>query len=120
MALSPEARASPSISEDSISPTCSKPDAESDFRQRRWFQRHLLPSSAADEARQAEEGPEPGTDLEYQVNVPFWTAIRGGVMRLNITRHDVCAHCHGQGALESPGKCPECDGTGQITQTADA
>jgi len=66
---------------------------------------------------QAEEGPEPGTDLEYQVNVPFWTAIRGGVMRLNITRQDVCPTCHGQGAQESPGKCPECGGSGQITQT---
>ncbi|HKF05099.1 MAG TPA: J domain-containing protein [Candidatus Sulfotelmatobacter sp.] len=65
----------------------------------------------------AEEGPEPGTDLEYQVNVPFWTAIRGGVMRLNITRQDVCSQCHGQGTLEAPGKCPECNGTGQITQT---
>ena len=65
----------------------------------------------------AEEGPEPGTDLEYQVNVPFWTAIRGGVMRLNISRQDVCSQCHGQGYLESPGKCPECGGTGQITQT---
>jgi len=65
----------------------------------------------------ADEGPEPGTDLEYQVNVPFWTAIRGGVMRLNITRQDVCSQCHGQGALEAPGKCPECNGTGQITQT---
>jgi len=32
-------------------------------------------------AAQAEQGPEPGTDLEYQVNVPFWTAIRGGVMQ---------------------------------------
>jgi len=31
-------------------------------------------------ASRADEGPEPGTDLEYQVNVPFWTAIRGGVM----------------------------------------
>ena len=66
---------------------------------------------------QQEEGPEPGSDLEYQVNVPFWTAIRGGVMKLNISRHDVCGHCHGQGFLESPGKCPECNGTGQITQT---
>src|SRR5436853_5571884 len=35
-----------------------------------------------------EEGPEPGSDLEYQVNVPFWTAIRGGLMRLNTTRRD--------------------------------
>ena len=65
----------------------------------------------------ADEGPEPGTDLEYQVNVPFWTAIRGGVMRLNIARQDVCSNCHGQGFLEAPGKCPECNGTGQITQT---
>jgi molecular chaperone DnaJ len=68
-------------------------------------------------AAQAEEGPEPGTDLEYQVNVPFWTAIRGGVMRLNISRHDVCSNCQGQGSLEAAGKCPECNGTGQITQT---
>src|SRR5262249_25231595 len=65
----------------------------------------------------ADVGPESGTDLEYQVNVPFWTTIRGGVMRLNITRQDVCARCHGHGTLEVPGKCPECNGTGQITQT---
>jgi len=65
----------------------------------------------------AETGPEPGSDLEYQVNVPFWTAIRGGVMRLNISRQDVCSNCHGQGYIEAPGKCPECNGTGQITQT---
>ena len=64
-----------------------------------------------------EEGPEPGTDLEYQVNVPFWTAIRGGVLRLNISRQDVCSNCHGQGFLEQPGKCPQCNGTGQVTQT---
>ena len=68
-------------------------------------------------AAAAETGPEAGTDLEYQVNVPFWTAIRGGVMRLNISRQDACANCHGQGYIEAPGKCPECDGTGQITQT---
>ena len=63
------------------------------------------------------EGPEAGSDLEYQVNVPFWTAIRGGVMRLNITRRDVCGTCHGKGYIESPGTCPECGGTGQVTQT---
>ena len=66
----------------------------------------------------AEEGPEPGSDLEYQVNVPFWTAIRGGVMRLNIARRDVCNNCHGKGYLESPGTCPQCGGKGQVTQTS--
>ena len=68
-------------------------------------------------AAPAETGPMPGSDLEYQVNVPFWTAIRGGVMRLNITRQDVCANCHGLGYIEAPGKCTECNGTGQVTQT---
>src|SRR3984893_842195 len=65
----------------------------------------------------AQEGPEPGADLEYQVNVPFWTAIRGGVMRLNINRHDACPRCKGHGFMESTGTCPECGGKGQVTQT---
>jgi molecular chaperone DnaJ len=66
----------------------------------------------------AQEGPEPGSDLEYQVNVPFWTAIRGGVMRLNITRQDVCSNCHGKGVIEQPGVCPQCKGKGTIEQSA--
>ena len=65
----------------------------------------------------AEEGPGPGNDLEYQVNVPFWTAIRGGVMRLNIARRDVCGSCYGNGYLESPGTCLQCKGKGTIEQT---
>src|SRR5947207_13390229 len=66
----------------------------------------------------AQEGPESGSDLEYQVNVPFWTAIRGGVMRLNITRQDVCSNCHGNGVIEQPGVCPQCKGRGTIEQSA--
>jgi molecular chaperone DnaJ len=64
------------------------------------------------------EGPEPGSDLEYQVNVPFWTAIRGGVMKLNITRQDACGNCHGSGVIEQPGVCPQCHGKGTIEQSA--
>jgi molecular chaperone DnaJ len=64
-----------------------------------------------------EEGPEPGSDLEYQVNVLFWTAIRGGVMKLNIARRDLCANCHGNGFIEAPGVCPQCHGKGTIEQT---
>ena len=63
-----------------------------------------------------EGGPEPGSDLEYQVNVPFWTAIRGGVMKLNIARRDVCSNCHGNGTIEAPGVCPQCHGKGTIEQ----
>jgi len=68
-------------------------------------------------AAAAQAGPEPGSDLEYQVNVPFWTAIRGGVMRLNITRQDVCSDCHGNGVIEAPGVCPQCHGKGTVEQT---
>ena len=64
----------------------------------------------------AEEGPEPGSDLEYQVNVPFWTAIRGGVMKLNIGRRDVCGNCHGNGSIEAAGTCPQCHGKGTVEQ----
>jgi molecular chaperone DnaJ len=64
-----------------------------------------------------QDGPELGSDLEYQVNVPFWTAIRGGVMKLNITRQDACGNCHGNGYIEQPGVCPQCKGKGTIEQT---
>ena len=43
----------------------------------------------------APRGPQPGTDLEYQVSVDFWTAVRGGVTRLEITRQEVCPTCKG-------------------------
>lgn len=65
----------------------------------------------------AQEGPEPGSDLEYQVNVPFWTAIRGGVMKLNIARRETCGTCRGSGFVEAPGTCPQCNGKGTIEQT---
>ena len=60
--------------------------------------------------------PEPGTDLEYQMNVPFWQAIRGAELQLNVPHLEVCGNCHGQGYIQSPGECPECHGKGQITQ----
>ena len=63
-----------------------------------------------------QERPEPGGDLEYQVNVGFWDAIKGTVMKLNIPHLEVCGNCHGQGYIESPGVCPQCNGKGQITQ----
>ncbi|MGH9580608.1 MAG: molecular chaperone DnaJ [Terriglobales bacterium] len=64
-------------------------------------------------------GPEPGSDLEYQVNVGFWQSIRGAVMRLNISRQSACATCGGRGVLEgrAPQTCPECGGSGHLTQT---
>jgi molecular chaperone DnaJ len=61
-------------------------------------------------------GPQPGTDLEYQATVDFWTAIRGGQARLQIHRQEVCPTCHGQAHTGGPITCPECNGSGQVTQ----
>src|SRR5882724_1873022 len=56
----------------------------------------------------APAGPEPGTDLEYQVNVGFWQAIQGAVLKLNIARTDVCGNCHGNGFIQTNDTCPQC------------
>ena len=61
-------------------------------------------------------GPQPGTDLEYQATVDFWTAIRGGQARILINRQDTCPVCHGQTHTGGMMQCPECSGTGQVTQ----
>ncbi len=65
---------------------------------------------------EAVQRAEAGTDLEYQVNVDFWQAIRGAELQLSIPRLEVCSNCHGQGYIEAPGQCPECHGKGQVTQ----
>ena len=65
--------------------------------------------------RQA-RGPQPGTDLEYQVEIDFWTAIRGGVTRLEIQRQEQCPTCKGRAVVGGSMECPECHGSGQVTQ----
>ena len=42
---------------------------------------------------------EPGSDLEYRVEIGFWDAVRGAVKKITITRLDTCQDCHGTGAI---------------------
>jgi molecular chaperone DnaJ len=65
---------------------------------------------------QRNQGPQPGTDLEYQITVDFWTAIRGGIARLQVVRQEICPTCKGKASTGGGGTCPECQGTGQVTQ----
>ena len=65
---------------------------------------------------QKPRGPQPGSDLEYQATVDFWTAIRGGQARLQVHRQDVCPGCGGQAHTMGPMQCPEGHGSGQVTQ----
>ena len=61
---------------------------------------------------------EAGGDLEYQIEIGFWDAVRGAVKKLSITRLDACETCHGTGAVGSPQSCTACGGTGTIQQAA--
>jgi len=65
--------------------------------------------------------PERGSDLEYGLNIDFWQSIRGTQIKLNISRQETCETCHGTGAAGNGViVCPECDGTGTVTQMAGA
>jgi len=66
--------------------------------------------------QQRPRGPQPGTDLEYQATIDFWSAIRGGNARIQIHRQEVCPTCHGTAHTGGPTTCPECNGSGQVTQ----
>jgi molecular chaperone DnaJ len=66
-------------------------------------------------------GPEKGSDLEYGLDIDFWQAIRGTQVRLNVARQEICETCNGSGSVGgSSTVCPECDGTGNVTQMAGA
>ena len=62
-------------------------------------------------------GPTRGHDVEYLVEIPFRTSVRGGKVRLSIPINEECATCDGSGA--APGAksdpCNECNGRGTIT-----
>src|SRR6266702_8157262 len=68
------------------------------------------------QGQQRPQGPQPGTDLEYQVNVDFWTGIKGGTARVQVQKQDVCPTCKGKASTGGATQCPECHGSGQVTQ----
>ncbi len=71
--------------------------------------------------RSAAPEPERGSDLEYGLNVDFWQAIKGTQVKLNIHRQETCETCNGTGSAgNGVAVCPECDGTGTVTQMAGA
>ena len=87
---------------------------ESGFRDifSQFFGGHGEPEQAA---------PEKGGDLEYSMDIDFWQAIKGTQARLNITRYDLCSTCHGSGSTgANEVACPQCKGTGNVTQMAGA
>ncbi|MGH9682645.1 MAG: molecular chaperone DnaJ [Candidatus Acidiferrales bacterium] len=70
-------------------------------------------------AAQAARETEPGSDLEFQIDITFAEAMKGTVKKISITRLDACNICHGSGAAPGDEKvCPTCGGSGQVTQVS--
>ena len=61
---------------------------------------------------------EPGSDLEYRIEIDFWEAVRGTVKKVTISRLETCETCGGSGAVGQPQTCEVCGGTGQVSQVS--
>lgn len=68
-------------------------------------------------AQAAQAQPEPGSELEYHVEISFWDSIRGCVRKMTVSRLERCGSCDGKGSTGAPAPCMQCHGSGRVTQT---
>ncbi|MHC4499287.1 MAG: molecular chaperone DnaJ [Planctomycetota bacterium] len=63
-------------------------------------------------------GPSRGYDLETSVDLELDDVAKGAEKTIEFTRQDICPECTGSGSAKgaSPGKCPGCNGTGQVVR----
>ena len=82
---------------------------------RDFFSQFIRGASAEPVATQ----PQPGSDLEYQIDISFWEAMRGAVKKLSIARLDSCGACRGSGVVGGAAQqvCTACGGSGRTMQT---
>src|SRR5271170_4514790 len=81
------------------------------------FSQYFRGANAAQAGARRER--EPGSDLEYQIDITFGEAMHGTVKKLSFTRLDTCNVCHGAGVEPGDEKtCPTCNGSGQVTQVS--
>jgi molecular chaperone DnaJ len=68
---------------------------------------------------EGEEGPQKGSDIEHQMHLGFWEAIRGTQVRITIGRQETCSTCKGTGSAGGAAvTCAACGGTGKGTRQA--
>ena len=59
---------------------------------------------------------QPGSDLQYSLEITFKEAAFGTEKEIQIPRYETCSNCRGNGVKpgSSPQTCPSCGGTGSI------
>jgi molecular chaperone DnaJ len=68
-------------------------------------------------SRRQRWGPQRGTDLYTEVEVPFDLAVSGGKVPIELRKEEACPACAGTGAKPgtTPTTCPECKGSGMVS-----
>ncbi len=61
-----------------------------------------------------------GSDLRYNLNIPFKDAVFGTKVQISYSRHVSCSACGGSGAQSGGGRkvCPTCGGSGQVRRSS--
>jgi molecular chaperone DnaJ len=68
-------------------------------------------------SRRQRRGPQKGTDLYTEVEIPFDLAVSGGKTPMELRKEEACPVCAGTGAKPgtTPSTCPECKGSGMVS-----
>lgn len=61
-----------------------------------------------------------GSDLRYDLEIPFTEAAFGTKTEITFVRNEACNDCNGTGADGASGRkiCPTCEGTGQVRRSS--
>ena len=61
-------------------------------------------------------GARQGTNLRYDMEIPFKDAVFGTKVEIQYSHNESCATCKGSGAANGAGRkiCPQCQGSGQV------
>ena len=69
--------------------------------------------------RQSRSGPPQGSNLRYDIEVPFQDAVFGTKVEIQYSHNESCATCRGSGATGGSGRkvCATCAGSGQVRRS---
>ncbi|MDR0487071.1 MAG: molecular chaperone DnaJ [Treponema sp.] len=67
-------------------------------------------------SRGSRAGPRSGSNLRYDIEIPFKDAVFGTKVEIQFSHNESCPTCKGSGAANGAGKktCPVCQGSGQV------
>ncbi len=69
----------------------------------------------SEQGRRRRNGPRPGSDLRYDLELSFEQAFFGLATKIELNVNSTCKSCKGTGANHGKSKtCPNCEGSGQV------